>query len=48
MRLVDSVSHISVYFLKDESGASLIEGVLVASLVAVVVGLFLMAFNKNA
>jgi Flp pilus assembly pilin Flp len=47
MRLPDYVSHILIEFLKEESGAPLIEYVLIASLAAAVCGLFLMAFNKD-
>lgn len=34
-------------FLKNESGASLIEYTLIASLIAVVCGLFFLALNKD-
>lgn len=40
MRLPDYVSYTLIEFLKEESGAPLIEYVLIASLIAVVFGLF--------
>lgn len=36
-----------IRFLKEESAAPLIEYALIGSLIAVVAGLFVMAFNKN-
>ena len=47
MRLPDYVSHALFEFLKEEAGAPLIEYALIASLIAVVCGLFLMALNKS-
>ena len=47
MQLTDYVSHALVEFLKEESGAPLIEYALIASLIAVVCGLFLIALNKS-
>ena len=47
MRSSDYESHILIEFLKEESGSSLIERILIASLIAVVCGLFFMALNKN-
>ena len=47
MRLPDDLSHTLFKFLKEESGDSLIEYVLIASLTAVVSWLFVMAFNKD-
>ena len=47
MRLADYVSHKFVSFLMDESGAPLIEYALIASLIAVVCGLFLLALIKD-
>ena len=47
MRLVDYVSYTLIKFLKDESGAPLIEYALIASLIVVVCGLFLLALNKD-
>ena len=47
MQLIDRVLHTSRTFMKEESGAPLIECVLIGSLVAAVLGLFLLALNKN-
>ena len=47
MRLIDRVMHTSSTFMKEESGAPLIEYVLIGSLVAAVLGLFLLALNKD-
>ncbi len=47
MRLPDDVLHTVINFLKDESGAPLIEYVLIGSLITVVFGLFLLAFSKD-
>lgn len=47
MRLIDRVLHTSSAFMKEESGAPLIEYVLIGSLVAAVLGLFLLALNKD-
>lgn len=47
MRLADHISHTLIIFLKDESGAPLIEYALIASLIAVVGGLFLLAIVKD-
>ena len=46
-RLSDERLNIFIEFLMEESGAPLIEYALIASLVAVVSGLMLLAFNKN-
>ena len=46
MRLADYVRTL-IIFLKEESGAPLIEYALIASLVAVVCGLFLLAMIKD-
>ena len=48
MRLVDYFSHILINFLKEESGAPLIEYALIDSLIAVVCGLFLLAIGKGS
>ena len=47
MRLADYVSHKFINFFMDESGAPLIEYALIASLIAVVCGLFLLALIKD-
>lgn len=47
MQLPDYVSLVLFKFLKEESGAPLIEYVLIASLITVVSWLFIMALNKN-
>ena len=47
MRLADHISHTLIIFLNDESGAPLIEYALIASLIAVVGGLFLLAIVKD-
>jgi len=46
-RLIDKVLHANVNFLKEESGASLIECALIGSLIAAVAGLFLLVLNKD-
>lgn len=46
MGLPDDVLHTIINFLKEESGASLMEYVLIGSLIVVVSGLFLLAFSK--
>jgi hypothetical protein len=48
MRFVNYVSHISLDFMMEESGAALMESVLVGSLVAVVFTLCLLALNKDS
>lgn len=48
MRFVNNVSHISIDFLREESGASFIEHVLLGSLIVVVCTLFIMALNKDS
>ena len=47
MQLPDYVPLILLKFLKEESGAPLIEYVLIGSLITVVSWLFIMALNKN-
>ena len=47
MRFIDQVLHASSNFLKDESGATFIEFVLIGSLIAAVLGLFLLVLNKD-
>ena len=46
MELPDDVLHTIINFLKEESGAPLMEYVLIGSLIVVVSGLFLLAFSK--
>lgn len=46
MRLPDDVLHGVINFLEEESGAPFIEYVLIGSLIAVVFGLFLLAYSK--
>jgi Flp pilus assembly pilin Flp len=46
MGLPDDVLHAIVNFLKEESGAPLMEYVLIGFLIVVVSGLFLLAFIK--
>ena len=48
MRFVNYVSQISADFMVEESGASLMENVLLCSLVAVVFTLCLLALNKDS
>lgn len=48
MRLPEDVLHTIINFLKEESGAPLIEYVLIGSLIAAVAGLFLIALSKDA
>jgi hypothetical protein len=48
MRFVNYVSHISADFMMEESGASLMESVLLCSLISVVFALCLLALNKDA
>ncbi len=47
MRFIDHVSHISIDFLREESGAPFIEHVLLSSLIAVVCALFILALSKD-
>ena len=47
MLSIDYISHTLHDFLTDDSGASLIEYVLIGSLIAVVGTLFLLAFSKS-
>ena len=47
MRLADYVSHTVMNFLKEESGAPLIEYALIGSIIAVVCGLVLLALGKD-
>ena len=46
MELPGDVLHTIINFLKEESGAPLMEYVLIGSLIVVVSGLFLLAFSK--
>lgn len=48
MRFMNHVSYISIDFLREESGASLAEHLLVFSLVAVVFTLCLLALKKDS
>lgn len=47
MGLPNDVLQTIINFLKEESGAPLVEYVLIGSLIGVVSGLFLLAFIKN-
>ena len=47
MRLPGDVLHTIINFLKEESGAPLMEYVLIGSLIVVVSGLFLLALIKD-
>lgn len=48
MRRPDDVLHTVIRFLKEESGAPLIECIFVGSLIAVVFGLFLLTLKKDS
>lgn len=48
MRFLNHVSHISSDFLREESGSSLIEHLLLGSLIAVVFTLCLLGLNKDS
>lgn len=48
MRFVNYVSHISNDFLKEESGSSFMEHILLGALIVVVCTLFFMALNKDS
>ena len=47
MGLTNRPVYILMEFLREEAGAPFIEYALIGSLVALVLGLFLMALNKN-
>lgn len=48
MRFMDHVTHISMIFLKEESGSSFMEHVLLGALIAVICTLFILAMNKDS
>lgn len=48
MRFINYASHISIDFLKEESGTSFVEHVLLGALVAVVCTLLIMALHKDS